>query len=299
MASAEPVIGLFDSGVGGLSVLRAVRARLPHARLLYLADQTHVPYGRRARSDIVAYARGITRFLRAQGADLVVVACNTATAAAIDDLRAEFPQVPFVGIEPAVKPAAQATRTGVIGVLATQTTFRLPRYAALVHRFAPHLRVLEDPCPGLVERIEAGDLDGPRVRAILRRAVTPMLRAGADTFVLGCTHYPFVAPALRALVGPGARILDPAPAVARQVVRVLAAQGLGGNGSEPDGEVRFFTTGEPNRLAAAVQRLLAWPRRPRVTALRWHSGPAGRLDLGVAQEEREGVRGQKSEVRGQ
>ena len=269
-AADGPVIGLFDSGVGGLSVLRAVRAQVPQARLLYLADQAHVPYGRRSRAQIRAYARGITRFLLAQGVQVIVVACNTATAAAIDTLRAEFPGVPFVGIEPAVKPAAQATRRGVVGVLATQATFRQPRYATLVRRFAPHVRVLEDPCPGLVERIEAGEVDGPQVRAILRRAVGPMLQAGADTFVLGCTHYPFARAALQDLVGPEVRILDPAPAVARQVVRVLARLGWSGEpGSARAGEVAFFTTGDPAALAAAVQRLLGWPRPSVVTPLRW------------------------------
>ncbi len=263
-------IGVFDSGVGGLSVLRALRQQLPQVALWYVADQAHVPYGRRSRAEIVAFAHGITRFLLAQGVHMVVVACNTATAAAIDELRRTFPQVPFVGIEPAVKPAARATRSGVIGVLATQTTFRLPRYAALLRRYAPQARVLEDPCPGLVEHIEAGEVDGPRVRAILQRAVEPMLRAGADVFVLGCTHYPFVEPALRALVGPQARILDPAPAVARRVAFVARQQGWAPLAAGP-GEATFFSTGDPARLARAVERLLGWPR-PAVQGLRWQGG---------------------------
>ncbi len=262
-----PVLGVFDSGVGGLSVLRALRAQLPAAHLLYVADQAHIPYGRRSRDEIVTFAHGITRFLLNQGAEVVVVACNTATAAAIDALRASFPQVPFVGIEPAIKPAARKTRSGVIGVLATQTTFRLPRYAALVQRFARPLQVLQDPCPGLVERIEAGDLDGPAVRAILKRALGPMLRRGADVLVLGCTHYPFVEPLLRSLVGPRVAILDPAPAVARRAAHLLRQQGRALAMSE-HGRVRFFTTATADRLANAVTRLLGWPR-PAVQVLRW------------------------------
>lgn len=158
------LIGVFDSGVGGLSVLRAIRQFIPEADLLYLADQAHVPYGARSKSQIQAFSIAITDFLLGQGAGLIVVACNTASAAALHDLRSKFPDVPFVGMEPAVKPAAEMTHTGTVGVLATPTTFEGGMYASLVERFARDVRLLHSTCPGLVEQIEAGDLDTQRTQ---------------------------------------------------------------------------------------------------------------------------------------
>ncbi|RME06215.1 MAG: glutamate racemase, partial [Anaerolineae bacterium] len=168
------MIGVFDSGVGGLSVLREIRRQLPHANVLFLADQAHVPYGPRPLEEVRAFAEGITRYLLQQGAGVIVLACNTASAAALRYLRHIYPEVPFVGMEPAVKPAAERTRSGVVGVLATPATFQGELYASVLERFARGVTVLQDTCPGLVEQIERGDLDGERTRAILERALRPM-----------------------------------------------------------------------------------------------------------------------------
>ena len=195
-----PMIGIFDSGIGGLSVLRHIRSQLPAADLVYLADQAHVPYGVRTLAEIRHFSQEITRFLLAQGSDLIVVACNTASGAALTYLRETFPQTPFVGMEPAVKPAARQTRSGMVGVLATVSTFGSPRYAHLMARFARTIQVFEDPCLGLVPLIEAGKVDAMETAVLLRRILTPMLTAGVDTLVLGCTHYPFVQPVIERLV---------------------------------------------------------------------------------------------------
>jgi glutamate racemase len=248
-------IGVFDSGVGGLSVLRAIRARLPAEDVIYFADQCHVPYGPRTLDEVRAFSAEITRFLIAQGAKLVVVACNTASAAALHSLRRQFPEVAFVGMEPAVKPAAETTRSGVVGVLATPATFQGELYASVVERFAQGVIVLQDPCPGLVAQIEAGALDAPETRRILERAIQPMLARGVDTLVMGCTHYPFVIPLIAQISGPGVRVIDPAPAIARQVERLLAQQDRL-NGRAATGQITFFTSGAASALQDLLPRLL-------------------------------------------
>lgn len=214
-------IGVFDSGVGGLSVLRVLRQQLPGLPVIYFADQGHVPYGPRPMEEIQEFSEGITRFLLGKGCRLIVVACNTASAAALHSLREAFPEVPFVGMEPAVKPAAETTRTGVVGVLATPATFQGRLYASVVERFAQGVTVLQDTCPGLVQQIEKGDLAGPETRRILEEALQPMLARNVDTVVMGCTHYPFVIPLIEQIVGEGVRVIDPAPAIARQAARLL------------------------------------------------------------------------------
>jgi glutamate racemase len=181
-------IGVFDSGVGGLSVLQAIRREIPQEDLLFLADQAHVPYGPRPLLEVRRFAETITRYLLSQGARIVVVACNAASAAALHYLRETFPGVPFVGMEPAVKPAAESTHSGVVGVLATPATFQGALYASVIERFAQGVTVLQDTCPGLVGEIEAGRLDGFEARRILENALQPMLAQGIDTIVLGCTH---------------------------------------------------------------------------------------------------------------
>jgi len=264
------VIAVFDSGVGGLSVLRELRAQLPAANLLYLADQAHVPYGPRPAAEIRGYALALTRFLLAQGAQTIVVACNTASAVALRPLRAAFPAVPFVGMEPAVKPAAERTRTRAVGVIATPVTFQGELFASVVDRFAQGVTVHTQTCPGLVEQIEAGDLDGPRTRAILQAALAPLQAAGIDSLVLGCTHYAFVMPAIAAILGPGVQIVDPAPAVARQAARVHGAQAAAPGGA---GRLQLVSTGNVEELAGFAARCAGlsgqaaqahWPEPARV-----------------------------------
>jgi glutamate racemase len=250
-------IGIFDSGVGGLSVLRAIRQQMPQQPVVYLADQAHVPYGPRSLEEVRAFSEEITRFLLSQGAQLIVVACNAASAAALHHLRRVFPQVPFVGMEPAVKPAAEQTRTGVVGVLATPATFQGELYASVVERFGHGVRLLQDTCPGLVKQIEEGQLDSPPTRAILERALQPMLAEKIDTIVLGCTHYPFVIPLIQEIAGPGVRVIDPAPAVARQAARLLQSAGLGpASPQEAPGWVRFYTSAAPSALQDLLPILL-------------------------------------------
>ena len=245
-------IGVFDSGVGGLSVLKAIRQQMPQQPVIYLADQAHVPYGQRSLEQVRAFSEEITRFLLSQGARLVVVACNAASAASLHHLRRVFPQVPFVGMEPAVKPAAEQTRTGVVGVLATPATFQGELYASVVERFAQGVRLLQDTCPGLVKQIEDGQLDTPQPRAILERALIPMLAEKIDTVVLGCTHYPFVIPLIQEIAGPGVRVIDPAPSVARQTGRLLQAAGLEAGPQDAPAWVSYYTSAD----ALALQNLL-------------------------------------------
>lgn len=253
-APTDP-IGILDSGVGGLSVLVHLRQRLPAENMLYVADQAHIPYGPRPASEILSFTAGITRFLLRNDAKLIVVACNTATAAALDDLRLMFPDVPFVGMEPAVKPAALATRTGRVGVLATPSTLNSHRYAGLMARYAGAIRVYEDPCTGLVQLIEAGALDSPETRALLHRVVDPMLAEGVDTLVLGCTHYPFIRPLLEEISGEGVAIIDPAPAVARHTQFVLQQHQLDAP-FERAGALRCFTTTRSPSLETLAALLL-------------------------------------------
>ena len=248
-------IGIFDSGVGGLSVLRAVRRELPYEDILFLGDQAHVPYGPRTKDQIRDFSSAITRFLLGQGVKLIVVACNTASAAALCDLRQEFPDVSFVGMEPAVKPAAETTHTGKVGVLATPTTFSGDLYASVVERFAGGVTLYQDTCPGLVEQIEKGNLDGFETREILKKALAPMLAGGIDTVVMGCTHYPFVIPLIETITGPEVRTIDPAPAIARQVRRLLTQRDLL-NPSETRGALQFYTSGDPEALTGLLPRLL-------------------------------------------
>jgi glutamate racemase len=271
--TAVQPIGIFDSGVGGLSVLRPIQETFPNEHLLYFADQAHVPYGSRSLAEIRYFSEEITRFLLAQGAKIIVVACNTASAAALNSLRERFPWVAFVGMEPAVKPAARKTRSGKVGVLATENTFSSPRYAQLMSRFAQDVEVIENPCRGLVSLIEAGDIATAATEALLRRVLDPMLAAGVDTLVLGCTHYPFVWPLIEGIVdengtGIPVTIIDPAPAVARQTGRVLAKRQLLAPAGER-GTVRLFTSARSRSLADLSEQLLSKPLA--VQEVAWHN----------------------------
>ncbi|MFM9949722.1 MAG: glutamate racemase [Saprospiraceae bacterium] len=225
-ANASDPVGIFDSGIGGLSVVDAIVRLLPKERLLYFGDTARIPYGTKSPDTIREYSAQITRFLLDQGCKAIVVACNTASAPALSFLRAQWPEVPIVGMEPAVKPGAQATKTGKVGVLATRGTLQSERYATLMTRFASHIQVMEDPCIGLVERIEQEQFESPETEALLRSIMQPMLEKGVDTFVLGCTHYPFVEPLIRRIAGEQAAIINPAPAVARQLARMLQERNL-------------------------------------------------------------------------
>lgn len=266
---AQRPIGVFDSGVGGLSVLRAMREQMPEEAVIYFGDQGHVPYGSRTLEEVRGFAEGITRFLLDLGAKLIVVACNSASAAALTHLRRTFPQVSFVGMEPAVKPAAEHTTTGVVGVLATPATFQGALYASVVERFAAGVELLQATCPGLVQQIEQGELDGPVTRSILEKALHPMLEKNIDAVVLACTHYPFVIPLIQQIVGEDVRVIDPAPAVARQAKRLLEMQGLRCTPG-PRGEVRFFTSGEAAALQSLLPRLLG--EEGTVQPAHWENG---------------------------
>jgi glutamate racemase len=250
-------IGVFDSGVGGLSVLRDIRAALPRERLIYIADSGHVPYGSKTPEYIRDRSARLTRFLLAHGAKAIVIACNTATAAAAASLRAAF-AVPIVGMEPAVKPAAAATKNGVIGVLATVGTLRSARYAALLDRFGDGIEVVTQPCPGLADQIEAGDLDGPATRAMIELYTAPLVARRADAIVLGCTHYPFVRPLIADVA-----LIDTGAAVARRLSHMLAERSLLNSAAAP-GTAAFWTSGDVD-VATRVMSVL------------WHNAVAVQL----------------------
>jgi glutamate racemase len=255
-------IGVFDSGVGGLSVLHHIRRTLPHERLVYVADSGHVPYGDKTPAYIEQRSHTLTRFLVEQGADAIVIACNTATAAAVASLRNRF-DIPIVGMEPAVKPAVAATRSGVVGVLATIGTLESARFAALLERYGEEIEFVTQGCPGLVEQVELGELDGARTRALVERYTAPLLARGADTLILGCTHYPFLAALIRDVVGDNITLIDTGAAVARQLQRRIQTElpaRIPG-----DGTAQFFTSGDATQ-AARIMSLL-WGETATVQSL--------------------------------
>ena len=230
------MIGIFDSGIGGLSVYREIRKLLPREDYVYYADNAHCPYGEKTREYITGRAREITEILISKGADIIVVACNTATAAAISTLRAEYP-IRFIGMEPAVKPAVAMTKTGVVGHIGQ----------------------------GFVELVESGETSGPHAEEVVRNSLKPLLDEGADTIVLGCTHYPFLIDVIRKIAGPGVTVIDPAPAVARHLLEVMQEEGLlRGNpdsndasdtGKESPGHSEFLSSGPDNILKKLVSKL--------------------------------------------
>ena len=219
------MIGIFDSGAGGLSVVREVIRLLPDERYVYFADNAHCPYGEKSREYVCERARVITRHLLEEGCGIVTVACNTATAAAIGTLRAEF-DIPFVGMEPAVKPAAALTRSGVVGVLATAGTLKAEKYHDTRDRWSADIKIVEHVGEGFVRLVENGLTEGPEAEETVRRSLQPLLDAGADTIVLGCTHYPFLLPLMQSIAGKDVRFIDPAPAAARQLQRLAGEGGL-------------------------------------------------------------------------
>ncbi len=249
-------IGIFDSGVGGISVLRALREQMPAESIVYFGDQGHIPYGPRPMQQIRDFSETITRFLLERNAKIIVVACNTASAAALKHLREKFADVQFVGMEPAIKPAAEHTQTGKVGVLATPATFQGALYASVVERFANGVQLYQNTCGGLVQQIEQGNLNGEETRRILEDALLPMLEENIDTVVLGCTHYPFVIPLIQQIVGERVRVIDPAPAIAKQTRRLLEARGMR-NQSDSKGDIKFYTSGDPETLKSLLPMLLS------------------------------------------
>lgn len=253
--SSEP-LGVFDSGLGGLSVVAEIVARLPNERMIYYADSGNCPYGPRPVEEIRLLASQATEFLLAHHAKLIVIACNTATSAAVAYLRSRY-SVPFVAMVPAVKPAAERSHGRRIGVLATQATLHTQTYYELVERFAHDVTLCEVAGPELVELVERGELDGPRAESILRRVINPMLAQGIDTLVLGCTHYPFLRPAIERVVGPDVEVIDTGAPVARQVARILDQHNLAASQPFTGPRLHFYTTGDPALVAPIARRLLA------------------------------------------
>lgn len=242
------MIGLFDSGSGGLSVYREVLKLLPDEDYAYYSDNAHCPYGEKSREYIIDRARFITGFLIEKGCDVIVVACNTATAAAISTLRKEFP-IPFIGMEPAVKPAAFLTRSGVVGVLATAGTLSASKYMDTRDMYTDKVKVIEHVGEGFVELVEKGKLDGPEAEMTVRASVEPLLEAGADVIVLGCTHYPFLRPLIQRIAGPEVTVIDPAPAVARHLVTVMEEKGIIKNEARSEnGTLSLFSSGPSDSL---------------------------------------------------
>ncbi|MFM9969063.1 MAG: glutamate racemase [Burkholderiales bacterium] len=257
MSLTDAPIGVFDSGVGGLSVLCEIRAMLPCEELIYVADSGAAPYGERSTQFILDRANAIVGFFAEKGVKAIVVACNTATAVAIKSLRATY-AMPIIAIEPAVKPAAAQTRTGVIGILATSQTLTSEKFTDLVNNFGQGVRVLTRVCSAWVAQVERGDLQSERTRELVAAEVHPLIAQGADTLVLGCTHFPFLSPVIRNLVGTEVAIIDPAGAVAGELQRRLALLHMLRQSSEVQGEL-FWSSGDVNEVSAVITRLWGAP----------------------------------------
>ncbi|MFT5195094.1 MAG: glutamate racemase [Cellvibrionaceae bacterium] len=252
------MIGVFDSGIGGLSVLREIHKLCPNVSTLYIADQNHVPYGPRSETEIQQFSDSICQYLLGRGVTVIVIACNTATAAAIGWLRKRYPTVSFVGMEPAIKPAALLTKSGKIGVLATTGTFKSQRYALLMNRYAQEVYLFENSCIGLVETIESGDINSPTLQAMLEQFIQPMLYQGIDTLILGCTHYPFVLPLIQKIIGEDIQIIDPSPAIARQINRVLLDIPFNSAPESPKNLIHeYVTSGQLSTYIPMVNRLVS------------------------------------------
>ena len=252
------MIGVFDSGLGGLSVLAALVETLPRADFSYYADTAHVPYGNKSDAQIQGRVLAIGEHLAAAGCSLLVVACNTATATAVQALRAAHPGIPVVGVEPGIKPAAQDTKSGRIAVLATEATANSSRLKRLIDDHAGGIEVFVEPCPGWATHVEMLQLDDPALAADIRARVEPLLEQGVDRIVLGCTHYSFLAPLLTEVIGDRALLVDVADAVARQTRR------LAGNLAQGSGRLQLEASAHPDRLHAALPRLKLGHLLPRL-----------------------------------
>lgn len=257
---AEKPIAVFDSGVGGISVLKHIHALLPNEQLLYVADSKYAPYGNKTVAEIQARCFEIAEFLIVKDAKALVVACNTATAAAIDALRGKY-TLPIIGMEPAVKPAAEASKNGIIGVLATTGTLKSAQFAGLLESYGRNVKVVTQACVGLVECIERGELDADNTKALIQQYCAPLLAEGADTIVLGCTHYPFVRHVIEQAVGVNVAVVDTGAAVAKQLERQLKEKGLLSNRSQPTdakfsiNTVQFWTNSDNPNAKLVIEQL--------------------------------------------
>ena len=250
MSSAP--IGVFDSGVGGLSILSGLHELLPGENLVYLADSAHAPYGPKGDVFIRERCDQIMRYFQGLQVKAVVVACNTATAAAIEHLRHGY-AMPLIGVEPAVKPAAEHSESGIVGVLATSGTISSDKFISLQNRFTHRAEIITRACPGLVEQIEAAELDEEAILALLRTYTGPMLDKGADTLVLGCTHYSLIRGLIEQIAGPGVRVVDAGKAVAKETLRRITQSGLQARADQA-GSLRFVTSGRPQQQVPLVAR---------------------------------------------
>jgi glutamate racemase len=249
-------IGVFDSGVGGLWILQHLQKELPAYDYVFFGDQGHVPYGVRSMDEIRSFSEIITKFLIEKGCRVIVIACNTASAASLSYLREKYTDIIFVGMEPAIKPAVEITQTKKVGVLATPATFQSELYNSIVERFAQGVEIFNDTCPGLVSQIEKGNLDSPEAKDILERALFPMIEKGIDTVVLGCTHYPYAIPLIKKIVGEKVNVIDPTEAVVRHVCHVLDENKLNvGLKEDKIGKINIFTSGEPSTMNHVLSKL--------------------------------------------
>lgn len=261
LLQADAPIGVFDSGAGGLTILAALRRELPNERFIYVADSEHCPYGARTDADITALSVEICRFLIERGVKLIVVACNTASQAALATLRATYPFISFVGVVPAVKPAARATRNGRIAIAATNQAAKAIYLRQLIDEFAGGIQSFAIGCPELVTLVENGQFDGPEVEDAVRNALEPVLRENVDVIVLGCTHFPALSQVIARVAGPGVQIIDSASAIARRVRYILDTEELNApmsRESSSEGQLAIWSSGDPEKFSAVATKLLGY-----------------------------------------
>ncbi len=261
---AEAPIGVFDSGMGGLTILSALRQELPNENYIYLGDTAHCPYGARSEADITDLSVRISHFLIEQGVKLIVVACNTASQAALATLRATFPSIPFVGVVPAVKPAARATKKGRIGIAATNQAAKATYLRQLIDEFAGGIQAFAIGCPELVTLVEDGQLDGPEVEAAVRHALDPILREDIDVIVLGCTHFPALRPVIERVATRQVQVIDSGSAIARRTRYVLDTENLMQPGTT-QGELCLWCSGNPEKFSVIASKLLGYSVTTRQT----------------------------------
>lgn len=251
------MIGIFDSGIGGLSVFREIRRLMPDEDYVYFSDSAHCPYGGKTRDYIIERCRYIVSMLLEKGCDTIVIACNTASSAAAATLREEYADIPVIAMEPAVKPAAESTESGIIGILATAGTLKGEKYLKMKQRFSDRVKILEHVGEGFVELVEAGEFTGSHAEEVVGASLKPLLDAGADVIALGCTHYPFLMETIRRIAGDGVRIIDPAPAVARHLKEVMDENAKRKAGSpKGSGHIELLSSGSTEELERMFSRLL-------------------------------------------